>query len=332
MNPHQLKTEMEGFVRRSSLIFPIHIERFLEKAYLRGADCIIMDLEDSVPLNDKEAARALVKDSIPLVGKGGGDISVRINRPFDQAVKDLEASIWPGLTCVHLPKIESVDEVLKREKLIQDLEIKRRIPLGTVQLAIALESALGVIRGYEIASSTSRIVSLSVGAEDLTQQIGVQTSVEGHELWYARTKIILDANAAGVQPLGLVGVDPFTWGEPEKIREAAARSRNLGFKGALSVHPVPIPYLNEGFSIPEQEAHFMQRALEVFEAGLKRGTASVNLEGRMIDIASAERCKKIINRVNAINELETRKKKALKDSDSLEERLRERIALAGNSA
>ncbi|MFC1803968.1 aldolase/citrate lyase family protein, partial [Thermoproteota archaeon] len=80
---------------------------------------------------------------------------------------------------------------------------------GTVQLAIAVESAHGVIRAYEIASSSSRIVTLSVGAEDLTQQIGVQISTEGYELWYARSKIIMDANAAGVQPLGLVGVDPF---------------------------------------------------------------------------------------------------------------------------
>jgi citrate lyase subunit beta/citryl-CoA lyase len=332
MKPHQLKTDMKKFVRRSSLIFPINVERFLEKAYLRGADCIIMDLEDSVPINEKEAARELVKNSIPLVGKGGGDVSVRVNQPIDQAVKDLEASIWPGLTCVHLPKIENIDEVLKREKLISDLETRRKIPLGTVQLAIAVESALGIIRAYEIASSSSRIVTLSVGSEDLTQQIGVQTSIEGYELWYARSKIIIDANAAGVQPLGLVGVDPFAWREPEKIRDAAEKSRNLGFKGALSVHPVPIPYLNEGFSVPEQEASFMKRALEVFEDGLKKGIASVNLDGRMIDIASAERCKKIMHRVNAISELETRKKEALKNPDSLEEKLRERIVLADRFA
>jgi citrate lyase subunit beta/citryl-CoA lyase len=329
MNPH---TDMEKFVRRSSLIFPVNIKRFVDKAHLRGADCIIMDLEDSVPLNEKKAARELVKDSIPIVGKGGGDVSVRINFPIDQAVKDLEASIWPGLTCIHLPKIESPEEVLKIEKLISDLEIKRRIPQSTTQLAIAVETALGVIRGYEIASSSPRIVTISVGAEDLTQQMGVKTSIEGHELWYARSKILMDATAAGVQSLGLIGADPFAWREPEKIREAAERSRNLGFKGALSIHPVPIPYLNEGFSVPEEEARFMQRALDAFEAGLKEGTASVNFEGRMIDIASAERCKKIINKVNAINEIEKRKKKALEDPNSLEEKLRERIALADTSS
>jgi citrate lyase subunit beta/citryl-CoA lyase len=329
MNPH---TDMEKFVRRSSLIFPVNIKRFVDKAHLRGADCIIMDLEDSVPLNEKKAARELVKDSIPIVGKGGGDVSVRINFPIDQAVKDLEASIWPGLTCIHLPKIESPEEVLKIEKLISDLEIKRRIPQGTIQLAIAVETALGVIRGYEIASSSPRIVTISVGAEDLTQQMGVKTSIEGHELWYARSKILMDATAAGVQSLGLIGADPFAWREPEKIREAAERSRNLGFKGALSIHPVPIPYLNEGFSVPEEEARFMQRALEAFEAGLKEGTASVNFEGRMIDIASAERCKKIINKVNVINEIEKRKKKALEDPNSFEEKLRERIALVDKSS
>jgi len=112
---------MNKFVRRSSLIFPVNIQRFVEKAYLREADCIVMDLEDSVPDSEKESARTLIKDIIPVVGKGGGDVAVRINRPITQAIKDLEASIWPGLTCISLPKVESAAEVLKRVEIITDL-------------------------------------------------------------------------------------------------------------------------------------------------------------------------------------------------------------------
>jgi citrate lyase subunit beta/citryl-CoA lyase len=322
---HQHYTESNKLVRRSSLIFPVNVERFVEKASTRGADCLIMDLEDSVPHTEKETARNLVKESIPKVGKGGGDISVRINAPIDQATRDLEASVWPGLTCVALPKVESGEDVRIRERIITDLEKKRGIEPGTIQLAIAVETAIGVVKAYEIASSSPRIVSIGVGAEDLTQEMGVQTSKSGQELWYARSKVLMDAYAAGVQPIGLVGVEPFTWREPEKALNAAINSRNLGYKGAQSIHPAPVPYLNTGFSIPESDLTRSRKELDAFEEGLKKGIASINVDGRMIDIASAERCRKIIERFKSIEYIEKRKTEAMKNPTLVEEKLRKAI-------
>jgi citrate lyase subunit beta/citryl-CoA lyase len=317
--------DIERLVRRSSLIFPVNVRRFVDKAYLRGADCVIMDLEDSVPKGEKEHARGLIKDYIPVVGKGGGDVAVRINRQIDQAKEDLEASIWPGLTCVSLPKVESVEEVQIRDKIITELETKRRMEAETVQVAVAVETAIGVINAFEIASASPRIVTIGVGAEDLTQEMGVQTTVEGQELWYARSKVLTDAYAAGVQPMGLVGVEPFTWREPEKAYDAAVNSRKLGYKGAQSIHPALIPYLNEGFTVPTEEVDYMRWTLEAFMEGLRKGTASVNVDGRMIDVASAERCRRILGRADAIAEMERRKDEALKDPEALEEKLRAAI-------
>ena len=331
MSAPTAKRDMNGFVRRSSLIFPVNVPRFVEKAYTRGADCVIMDLEDSVPEAEKRSARALVKGSIPVVGKGGGDVAVRINRPFEEARRDLEASVWPGLTCVALPKVESAEEVRLRDAVITELEARRGLPPGSVQLAVSVETALGVIRAFEIASASPRIVTIGVGAEDLTQEMGVQTSVGGEELWYARSKVLMDAYAAGVQPMGLIGVEPFSWREPEKAYDAAVNSRRLGYKGAQSIHPAPIPHINRGFSIPEEEVGYMRRALDAFEEGLERGTASVNLEGRMIDIATAERCRKVLRRAAAIEEMERRKSEALRDPDSLEERIRSSIEAVSSS-
>ena len=246
------------------------------------------------------------------MGRGGGDVAVRINSPINEARKDLEASIWPGLACVALPKVESREEVLVRDRIITELEEKRGIKPGTVQIAIAIETALGGINAFNIASASPRVVSLAVGAEDLTQEMGVQTTKEGQELWYARSKVLMDAVAAGVQPMGLVGVEPFTWREPEKALDAAVYSRRLGYKGAQSIHPAPIPYLNEGFSIPKTEVLRMRKELAAFEAGLEDGTASVNVDGRMIDIASAERSKKILERAEAIEAMDKRKRNATK--------------------
>jgi citrate lyase subunit beta/citryl-CoA lyase len=318
--PHH--TDIERLVRRSSLIFPVNVQRFVEKAYLRGADCVVMDLEDSVPQGEKKEARELIKDYIPIVGKGGSDISVRINRPIDQASEDLKASVWPGLTCIALPKVESTEEIRLRDEIITHLERNRGMKNGTVQIAVAVETALGVIRAYEIASSNPRIVTIEVGAEDLTQEMGIQTTKEGRELWYAQSKVLTDAYAAGVQPMGLIGIEPFTWREPEKAYNAAVNSRKLGYKGAQSIHPSPIPYLNEGFCISPEEMEYYKKTLDVFEEGKLLGTASVNVDGRMIDIASAERCRRVLLRAESITDMDRRKKEALKDPDSLEDKLR----------
>ena len=309
MNPLHLTMRSKAIntlVRRSSLIFPINVPRFVEKAASRGADCIIMDLEDSVPLSEKAAARELVKGYIPIVGSGGSDVSVRINQPLEEAEQDLEASIWPGLTCIHLPKVESSDEILKRDKIITGLEKERGIKQGTIQIAVAVETALGIIKAYEIASASPRIISISVGSEDLTQEMGIQLSKSGEELWYARSKIIMDANAAGVQPMGIIGVEPFTFKEPESYLEAAKNSLKLGFMGAQSIHPAPIPYLNEGYSQPKTLVDQMRKELSAFEKGLQEGTASVSVDGRMIDIASAERCRRILERADAIEAMDRR--------------------------
>ena len=321
-------SSVDGLVRRSMLIFPVNVRRFVDKAHLRGADCVLMDLEDSVPETEKETARGLVKASIPVVGKGGGDVAVRINRPIQQATLDLEASVWPSLACVALPKVESAEEVRVRSVMIGELERRRGIEAGTVRIAVAVETALGVVRGFEIASASPRIVTIQVGAEDLTQEMGVQASAGGRELWYARSKILTDAYAAGVQPLGLVGVEPFTWREPEKAYDAAVNSRGLGYKGAQSIHPAPIPFLNRGFSVSREEAAFMGRALEAFEVGLEEGTASVSVDGRMIDIASAERCRRVLARVDAIAGMDERKRGAMEDPEALEQRLRAEIEMA----
>jgi citrate lyase subunit beta/citryl-CoA lyase len=270
-----------------------------------------MDLEDSVPITQKASARALVKECIPIVGRGGGDVAVRINASINEAKKDLEASVWPGLACVALPKVESAEEIRIRDKIITELEERRGIKYGTNQIAVAVETALGVIKAFDIASASPRIVSIGIGAEDLTREMGVQTTKEGQELWYARSKVLMDAIAAGVQPMGLVGVEPFTWREPEKTLDAAINSRKLGYRGAQSIHPAPIPYLNEGFSIPQTEVLQMRKELAAFEAGLEEGTASVNVDGRMIDIASAERCRNILERADAIEAMDTRKRDAM---------------------
>ncbi|RMF88695.1 MAG: CoA ester lyase, partial [Nitrospinota bacterium] len=194
---------MTELVRRSNLIMPVNQRRFVEKAYQRGADAITLDLEDSVPVAEKERARGLIKEAIPLVARGGADVLVRINKPM--AAEDLDAAIHPGLQGIAYPKAETAEEIAEIDQIIGKLEAERGIPPGTVQLAVSVETALGILNAWEIARASSRIVSLQVGPEDLAYDLGIEATVEGKELLHAKSHIILVARAAGIVPLGLMG-------------------------------------------------------------------------------------------------------------------------------
>src|SRR5215210_5000193 len=125
-------------VRRSSLIMPVNVPAFVEKAHLRGADAICLDLEDSVPPREKDRARTLVKDAIPKVARGGADATVRINRPWDLGREDLDAVIWPGLSGIAYPKPETVEELQRVDAEISRLEAERGITAGTVKITTSI--------------------------------------------------------------------------------------------------------------------------------------------------------------------------------------------------
>ncbi len=189
-------------VRRSSLIMPVNVPKFVERAYARGADAIVLDLEDSIPPAEKANARTLVREAIPLAGRGGADVLVRINKPFELAVEDLDAAIWPGLVGIAFPKVESPIEVQVIDRLIAEREMARGLPVGSIQLSLLIESALGVQHMAEIACASPRSVSISLGPEDFTRDIGVEPSLEGAEQFYGKGMVIVAARLAGLQPGG----------------------------------------------------------------------------------------------------------------------------------
>jgi citrate lyase subunit beta / citryl-CoA lyase len=177
-------------VRRSSLIMPVNQPRFVDKAYLRGADAIVLDLEDSVPPAEKGRARTVVKGAIPVAARGGADVFVRINKPLEMTVEDLEAAIHPGLTGLALPKVESAAEIHMLDELTTYWERRHGVPQGTVQFSVSVETARGVMRAEEIAAASPRIASIGAGPEDLALDLGIEATVEGTELLYIKLRMI----------------------------------------------------------------------------------------------------------------------------------------------
>lgn len=299
------RARLAGLVRRSVLILPVNVPKFVEKAYARGADAIELDLEDSVPLAGKDAARAMVRDALSQAAKGGADVLVRINKPYALALKDLEACVWPGLDAVHFPKAESAREIVTLDRLIGELEKARGIPAGSVQLSIAIETALGLHNALAIAVASPRITDIALGPEDYTLDIGVEPSKEGRELFYGKAKMIVVARLAGVQPLGTMGSiadyrDVDGWAA--SIRQA----RQMGYVGAACIHPAQVAPLNRFFSPLIAEVATARKLVAAFEAAEADGRASVGVDGKMVDIPVAQRAQRILTRAGAIEAKEAK--------------------------
>jgi citrate lyase subunit beta/citryl-CoA lyase len=297
-------------VRRSSLILPVNVSRFIEKAHTRGADAIVLDLEDSVPPAEKASARKLVKGAIPMVARGGAEVAVRVNNDPALLSDDIDASVWPGLASLSIPKVETAAEIERLVAQVERLERARGIPTGHVKLSIAIETPRGVLACESIATSSPRIVTMGVGPEDYYLSLGVEPSADGIELLYAVSRVVTVCKAVGIQSVGLLGsIAGFR--DLAAFEAAATRGRSLGCEGAGCIHPEQVVILNRVFSPDPERVQYARRAVEAYEEGVRRGTASVNLDGKMVDVPVYRRAQIILERAQAIAELERAKAEAL---------------------
>lgn len=301
---------MGKLIQRSMLILPVHVKRFVEKAYLRGADAILLDLEDAVPAGEKEMARKMVEESIGLAGRGGADVLVRINNEPALWKDDLDSAVHPGLHGIFVPKAESGEDVAKVEAELADLESQRGLDPGGVKLAIHIESPMGLLQIREIVDAGSRIESVSLGVDDYCLELGVEPSENAEELFLAFSMMVTVAKGVGISPIGVLGTVA-NYQDLDGFRRAAQRARQMGADGAYCVHPGQVAVLNEVFSPTPQSVEHSRRVREAFEAGLKEGRAAVSLDGKMVDTPIYKRAMTILERAQAIAEREQRKTEAL---------------------
>ena len=296
--------------RRSSLILPVNVPRFVEKAALRGADAVVLDLEDSVPPAEKANARRLVRDALALAGRGGAEVVVRVNNDPALLWDDVDAAVHPGLDGLALPKAESPEQIQELVNRLEALERRRGIEPGHVRLSLAVETPRGLLRAEAIAASSPRVATMGVGVEDYCLELGVEPSPDGVELLYAVSRVVTICKAVGVQPTGLLGsIADFR--DLAAFEGAARRARQLGCEGAGCIHPDQVAVLNRVFSPDPAKVEHARRVAAAFEDGLKRGTASVNLDGKMVDIPVYKRAEVILARARAVAETERRKAEAL---------------------
>ena len=266
----------------------------LERAAASGADALIFDLEDSVPLEMKPEARVIARAYIGSLHREHV-IYVRVNA-IDSGMleSDLDAVVMSGLTGVQLPKVGSAEEIQRVDRILAGLESARGLPLGQVEIVASLETARGVWFAYEIASAP-RVGSVLVGSAedgDLQRELGYRYTGTGQELAYLRSRVLLAARAAGISnPLD--GVYPH-FRNLEGLRADARSARALGYRGKKAIHPDQVEPINRAFTPDELEMEHYSRILAAFEQALKEGSASTSVDGQMIDYAMAETARKVL--------------------------------------
>lgn len=301
---------METRIQRSLLILPVNVPRFVERACLRGADAIVLDLEDAVPPGEKLEARKLVKQSIVLAGRGGADVFVRVNNEPSLLDDDVEASVHQGLYGIFLPKVESQKDVLDLAAHIARLEHERGIEPGRIKLSLHIESPAALLRIQEIAAASRRIDSMSLGMDDYCLSLGVEPSTGGSELFFPLAMLATVCRATGLSAIGILGsVAGFR--DLEGFEKAAEAGRQLGCTGAFCIHPDQVAILNRVFSPAAAKVEHARRVIEAFEEGLRKGRASVTLDDRMVDTPVYKQAKLALERAEAVAAVERRKADAI---------------------
>jgi citrate lyase subunit beta/citryl-CoA lyase len=286
------------------LFVPGHKPTWAEKAVAAGADAVILDLEDSVPVGDKSDARKTVRETIGRLRALGvrSDVWVRPNS-LDSGLfgADIEEISTAGLAGLFLPKVFTAEDVVRIDAVVSHIEEREGLPGGSIGLFITFETARSIANCEEIATATPRVVSL-LGATgpnaDIGRELGFEFTVEGLETLYTRSRIVLTARASGLHH-PITGV----WQDIKDLdgcRRFAVDSRRLGYRGMACIHPSHVAIANEVFTPAPETVEFYRRMIEAFREAEARGSAAVDFEGQHIDIAHVKTAEGVIALADAI--------------------------------
>ena len=267
-------------LRRTMMFVPGNNPGMMADAHIYGPDSIMLDLEDSVSMHEKDTARLLVYNALKTIDYGDTEMVVRINplnTPYGK--KDIEAVVKAGVHVVSMPKTETAAEVREVEAEIEKVE--REIgAVGRTRIMAAIESALGVVNAYDIATSSPRMMGIALGAEDYCANLKTQRSKEGDELRLARETIVVAARAAGIDALDTVYSN---LNDMETFRREVEYIKTLGFDGKSIINPRQIEVVNEVFTPTEKDIEKAKAIVAAIKEAEKKGSGVIALNGKMID-------------------------------------------------
>ncbi len=292
--PERTVPEREGptardRLRRSRLYLPGNQPKLMINAGLHHPDGVILDLEDSVHPEEKDAARLMVRNALRCVDFMGAERMVRINQ-LPLGFEDLKAVVPEGPDLILIPKVERAEQVQEVDERIRGIRAKAGDGQA-IWLMPILESALGIENAYAVAAAAETVVALTIGLEDYTADLGVHKTQEGVESYYARTRLVNAARAAGVQAIDSVYGDV---GDVEGLSDWARRSRTLGFEGMGCIHPRQIEPIHQAFAPTPEEIEKAQRIVTAFDEAQAAGLGVVRLGTKMVDAPVVLRAQRLV--------------------------------------
>lgn len=301
-------------VRRSGLTMPIVTDRFVDNAWRRGCDFVLLDLEDSVPQHMKAHARSLVRDAIPKIARAATEPFVRINHEYMLA--DLEAAVWPGVKRIRYPKTEHADEIRRMDAIITRLERERGIRPGTIEIDVGIETAVGVTNVYAIAAASPRIREFGAtsGGYDLSRDLGVEMFVGYDQFVYVKGEAELAARALGlgVRAAPFVANTTGSVSDGERAFKQAEAARKCGFRlGLGGLNPAVVESHNRGYTPTEEELRDAHWVLAQYERVAAADEAWLEIDGRVIDRYEAQRARDTIEWAAACAERDREKERAV---------------------
>lgn len=276
---------------RSLLYVPTNVERFVSKAHERGADGIILDLEDSIPPDAKAGARDMLQDAAKHVSQKGADVLVRINQPIDLAVRDVEAAVNERVQALMLPKVAGPEHVRLIAELVDRLEAERGVAPGHTLFCVMIESASAFLQIKEIAAAHPRVAAITIGGEDLALDLGMVPAPD--TLQYPKQQSVIAARAAGIIPLGLMGTVA-DYQDLDSVRENAFRSQRFGLEGASCIHPAVVPVLNDAYTPTADAVASAKRIVDAYDESVAAGRGSIEVDGHMVDVPVVVRAQRLL--------------------------------------
>jgi citrate lyase subunit beta/citryl-CoA lyase len=288
---------------RTALFAPGIKERVMAKALESGADAVILDLEDSVPVASKPEARTLIAKTIDAAAGSSSRvlIYVRVNAATTGLlIDDLDAVVRPGLDAILLSKAENVEDVQQTATAIERNESQHGMKQGSAEIILQIENALGVYNCFNLIKTSPRVGATCFGSArdgDLQTDLGCAWSIEGTELLYARSKVLLDTRAAGSHIHPLDGVFSDLDDEVGLIADSHLSAR-LGYIGRTVIHPKQIAPVKSAYAVPAAELAYYQKVAAEFAAAEMAGTAAIVVEGKLVDYAMAQRARRVLELAN----------------------------------
>jgi len=276
---------------RSLIFVPGNNPRFLEKAKSLSADIVCFDLEDSVPDKEKKKARTLIKSALKKRNQYSSSVFARTNSPDSNKIEaDLKEIVQKGIDGIVIPKVNSAKEIKKIEKIISSLEKKRKI--RGIRLIPSIESALGVINCYEIASASKRIDAIVFGIFDLLNDVGIEYT-KGNPLGakYSRYKVPVAATAAGVYAIDGIWQDIK---DASGLKKDCQVGKSLGYVGKSVIYPDQIKIVHKIFHPNKTEIAWAKKVCSIYKKSSKKGKGATVVDGKMIDEVHYKRAKALL--------------------------------------